>query len=104
MWKRLLFVYMLMATGPATADQVTLKWEPAGGATTYTIYMSADLGVTWTKAASSPLPSLVLTVDGTKLILFRVAAVNGIGESLPDYRGAWYNGAWNQQPNHLSVK
>lgn len=104
MWKVLVLWSMLMGIGVAHADSVTLKWDQVIGATMYNVYISTDLGVTWQKAGSSTLPTLPLMIDGTKLLLFRVTAVAAAGESIPDYRGAWYNGAWNQQPANVSVK
>lgn len=93
-----------MAPGSVIADQVTLKWDVVTGADTYKIYMSADLGVTWTLLTATSQPPYVAQVDGTKLLLFRVASVKGGGETASDWRGAWYNGTWNQQPSNLSVK
>ena len=78
------------------AADVTLQWDKSVDATSYKIYLSSDMGVTWDAGADvgDVLEHIVLGVSDSGLVLFKVSAINAHGESVNAWSGAWYNGDW----------
>src|SRR6267378_2575647 len=85
------------------ADQITLNWNVSAGVTGYKIYTSIDKGATWQFLVDAPTNTAVVSVPGDKLVLIRVNAVNALGESSGNYKGAFYNGVWRTGVNGMSA-
>lgn len=85
----------------AIADALTFGWLTVTGATSYKIYQSGDLGVTWTLIGTVPAPPATIVVPADKLYIFRVSAVNATQEVINTSRGAWYNGVWETTPRQF---
>lgn len=103
----IIFLLTLLYT-PCLAVDLNLEWDPGEGAAGYKLYMSSDLGVTW----SAPVDvGNVLTytysgVPDSGLILFRASSYNSSGESIRYEAGVWYNGSWKPpiNPGGFGVK
>lgn len=104
---RKLLVWIVLMVGlstPAWADALTFTWIPSAGATSYKLYQSADLGVTWTVVVTVGAPPAVVNVPTDKLYLFRVSAINTAGEAVQQSKGAWYNGLWDTAPRSMALQ
>jgi hypothetical protein len=79
--------------GNALAADVSMAWDAVNGATGYKIYMSTDLRATWdTGLDVGNVTSFVYpNVDETLPADFKISAYNANGESISDWRGAWYD-------------
>ena len=87
---------VLMLCTPALAADVELQWEPAALATGYKIYTSTDNGATWDAGLDvGNVTTYELTgVPDTGLIMWRLSAYNGYGETITSWQGGWYCGDW----------
>lgn len=97
-----LLAALLFSTSLAYADAVTFNWSTVTGATSYKLYQSADLGVTWTVIVTTGTPPISLNVPADKLYLYRVSAINATGETIQTSHGTWYNGLWETAPKQLT--
>lgn len=70
----------LISSAVAGNQSVTLVWSPVLGAVNYTVYISSNNGVTYTKHSDSPDTSEVITglTNGTTYF-FQITAVNSAG-------------------------
>lgn len=86
------FSFLFMSVQFALADQVTLNWNIAAGVSGYKVYKSIDKGVTWVFVVDAPTNSIIITVEGDKLVLIKVTTMVGTLETPNNWRGAWYDG------------
>ncbi len=70
---------------------ITLNWLAAMGATGYKVYMSTDLGVTWTTPidVGNVITYVYKNVVEDKKVLFKLAAYNTQGDAIINWAGAW---------------
>jgi hypothetical protein len=96
-----LLVAIAFFSTPVNAADVTLRWDPAAGATGYKIYSSSDNGVTWSTpvdVANVTQKNLTSQPDNV-LILYKVSAYNATSETVAHWMGAWYDGRKKPLPN-----
>jgi hypothetical protein len=101
-----MLVILLLATNAWSAD-VKLDWDSVSGATGYKIQMSLDNGVTWQTAVDAKLvkPYTYLGVPEDKLVVFRVASYNAVGEAWNRYAFAAYDHRQRlSEPTALGVR
>lgn len=96
--KRLLLIaamIMFFATTVFAVD-ATLNWDISEGSTGYKIYKSLDSGITWDAGidVGNVLTYLYTGIEETGLVIFRVSAYNGFGETINYWSGAWFNYLW----------
>jgi hypothetical protein len=97
----LIFLPILVLTkGHGLAANVKLQWDLSPEAAGYKIYMSSDLGMTWSEArdAGNVLTYTWANVPDVGLILFRSSAYDASGEAIRYEAGVWYNGDWILRP------
>lgn len=98
------FVVVLLASSIAYADAITFNWSRVANATSYKLYQSSDLGVTWVMIGTGLVPPVSFIVPADKLLLFRVSAVNSLGETINMSSGSWYNGLFDIAPKALTTQ
>lgn len=104
MKRALILLAVLLLTVPAYADAVTFNWSKVANATSYKLYQSSDLGVTWVMIGTGLVPPVSILVPADKLLLFRVSAVNSLGETINMSSGSWYNGLFDLAPKQLTTQ
>ena len=93
--KKLIFaILFLFACSTMTfAADVNLAWDAVPNATGYKVYMSIDSTATWDGGvdAGAVITYIYPTVIETGIVHFKVSAYNSAGESISNWRGAWYD-------------
>jgi hypothetical protein len=96
----LIITFMFLAvSGKAFAGTETVTWDAVADATSYELYQSVDVGVTWTTIASptalvacngTAKCSATLALPSTGYVLLRVASKNVVGTSVRFGSGLWH--------------
>lgn len=88
----LLFCLVLAFCSSASADDVTLSWDAATGATGYNLYMSLDGGATWEMRDIGNATSYVWTgVPNDQEVRWKIGAYNTIGEAVNEWATVNYD-------------
>ncbi len=92
-WTLMAILAVLVGYQAAQAADVTLRWDASAGATSYKVYQSLDNGLTWSIGVDvgNVVQTTITGVPETGLVMFLVSAIKGGVESLPVWRGAWYD-------------
>jgi hypothetical protein len=86
-------LFILFITTLSFGADVTVKWDVASNADGYKVYMSEDLGVSWTGQDAGTATQYTWTgAPDDKLILFNVSSYNAVGESIWWGNGVFFDG------------
>lgn len=94
-------IFVLCCSNYALAKDMGVEWNKAAGATSYKIEMSTDMGITWVEVApfthteytegSKELCGTTIPVPTGRIVMVRVGASNGFGDTWNTEAGIYFN-------------